>query len=445
MAPRLAVALLLLALVGATPAVAAKTPPAGALTQLSGPAGCIVGAGSHARHCATARALAGPGPFVGSDAVAVSPDGRNVYVAAADANAIVVFARDAATGALTQPGGAAGCIAVGGADGCAPATGLVGPNSVAVTPDGRTVYATARDSNAVVAFARDPANGALSQVGCLSSTDASCAPAGALGGADAVAVSADGTNVYVGAFSANAVAAFARDVTTGALTPVGCVTAGGTEGCTPATGLQGVESVAVSPDGTSVYAAGALASTLYAFSRGPGGALVPQGCVGQGGPTCSPGRSLQGLNAVAVSPDGSALYATAVISNGLAFFARAPGGALTQPPLSTACIAALPAAGCSLGRGFSRPEGLAVSPDGRTVYVASFGGALAIVDTASRQLRGRAGCLTTKPSLACARGRALLGASSVAVSPDGRNVYVTSYLSGSVTVFRRATGQVRRG
>jgi DNA-binding beta-propeller fold protein YncE len=440
---RLLLAALLTTLVAAVPATASatvRTSPVGALTQLSGADGCIVGAGNHARHCATARALAGPGAFVGSHAVAVSPDGHNVYVAAANANAIVAFTRDPRTGALTQPDGAAGCIALGAVDGCAPATGLDGPNAVVVSPDGRAVYATARDSNSVVAFARDLTTGALTQVGCASSSDAVCTPVGSLGGADTVAISPDGTSVYVGAFASNAVVVFTRNAVTGTLAQTGCLTAGGAEGCTAVAGLQGVEGVTVSPDGTNVYAAAALSNTVFAFARSTSGALTPTSCMGGADPACTPARSLTGLNDLVVSPDGSTLYATAVLSNGMAIFARGAGGALTQATSAAGCIAGLPAPACSLGRGFSGPEGVAISADGRTVYTASFGGAIAVFDTASRQLDGRAGCVTTRPSLLCQRGRALLGASSVEVSPDGRNVYVASFLSGSITVFRRAAG-----
>ena len=39
----------------------------------------------------------------------------------------------------------------------------------------------------------------------------------------------------------------------------------------------------------------------------------------------------------------------------------------------------------------------------------------------------------------CLPGRALLGASSVAVSPDGRHVYAAAFKSNAVGVFKRVT------
>src|SRR5438067_245802 len=86
---------------GASPAAAVT----GQLTQLSGAAGCIRDAAATGpAGCATARALAG------RTALAVSGDGRSVYVTAG-AGAVAVFSRDAATGALTQLAGDAGCVA----------------------------------------------------------------------------------------------------------------------------------------------------------------------------------------------------------------------------------------------------------------------------------------------------------------------------------------------
>ena len=101
------------------------------------------------------------------------------------------------------------------------------------------------------------------------------------------------------------------------------------------------------------------------------------------------------------------------------------------------------AVGCSLGRAFSAPEGLAVSSDGASVYAAAFKSGA--VDTFNRnadsgaliQKPRRRGCLTKRATPGCARGRALSGVSSVAVSPDGKHLYSGSFESNSVGVFRR--------
>jgi DNA-binding beta-propeller fold protein YncE len=104
----------------------------GWLTQLAGEAGCIQRAfGWQLSDCARARALNG------SRAVAVSPDGAFVYVAAYSSDAIAAFRRDPATGALTQPPGATGCVMLSGKYAGGRARPLRRPLDLAVSPDGR--------------------------------------------------------------------------------------------------------------------------------------------------------------------------------------------------------------------------------------------------------------------------------------------------------------------
>jgi DNA-binding beta-propeller fold protein YncE len=101
--------------------------------------------------------------------------------------------------------------------------------------------------------------------------------------------------------------------------------------------------------------------------------------------------------------------------------------------------------GCSLGRAMNAPEGLTVSPDGGELYVAAF--TSGAIDTLTRngqsgalmQKARRPGCVVMGAAADCMLGRALSGASSVAVSPDGRNVYATAFSSDAVGVFKRVT------
>jgi DNA-binding beta-propeller fold protein YncE len=105
---------------------------------------------------------------------------------------------------------------------------------------------------------------------------------------------------------------------------------------------------------------------------------------------------------------------------------------------------------CSLGRMLSSPEGLAVSPDGANVYVTAFtSNALDVfnrnADSGAVTQKPRApGCLLGSPPPGCSLGRGLSGASSVAVSPDGRDVYSAAFHSASVGIFRRVTRSMTR-
>jgi DNA-binding beta-propeller fold protein YncE len=442
------------------PHAGGKAPKPGTLTQLSGERGCLVDRSSKAGSCGTARALDGPGPFMGSRAIALSPDGKDVYVASSNSDAIAIFSRDRKTGVLTQAKKTKGCIAAKGAGGCAGAIGLDEPNSVALSPDGRNVYATSRAGNSVTVFRRNPKSGALTQLpfgtGCVSSLPIpGCAVGRALLAPDVVVVSPDGASVYVGSFFGNSVATFARNPSTGALTQpggtAGCIVeepAG--NGCASGIALKSVEGLAISGDGASVYAATALSNAVVELSRDPSTGTLAQatngsGCIVDSPLTgCANGVQLSGANAIAASPDGDDVYVTSLFSNSVTSFSRAtPSGVLTQKEGTGGCLVYLRAVGCSFGRALVAPEGLALSPDGRNVYVAAFEtGAIAVLDRGRKagsvaQKPGSAGCLAPRSLPGCTRARALKGVSSIALSPDGRYLYSTSFESDAVDVFRR--------
>jgi DNA-binding beta-propeller fold protein YncE len=436
----------------------AKAP--GALRQLQGKRGCLVDRSSKAGGCGSARALDGPGPFMGSRAIALSPNGRHVYVASSNSDAIAIFSRDRQTGVLAQAAKAKGCIAARGASGCAKAIGLNEPNSVALSPDGQNVYATSRAGNSITVFRRNPKSGALKQLpfgtGCISGLSIpSCAVGRALLAPDVVVVSPDGASVYVGSFFGSSVATFARNPLTGALTQpggtAGCIAEEpATSGCATGTALKSVEGLAISGDGDSVYAATALSNAVVELSRDSTTGTLTQASDGSGcivdSPlaNCTTGVQLSGANAIAVSPDDDNVYATSLFSNSVTSFNRsASSGVLTQKQGTAGCLVYLRAVGCSFGRALVAPEGLALSPDGNNVYVAAFKtGAIAVLDRGRKagsvaQKPGTAGCLAPRSLPGCTHARALEGVSSIALSPDGRYLYSTSFESDAVDVFRR--------
>jgi DNA-binding beta-propeller fold protein YncE len=452
----------------ALPAGALAAPPApphggkkaakpGALKQLPGARGCLADRSAPVKGCGTARALEGPGPFMGSRAIAVSADGGNVYVASSRSNAIAVFRRNPRTGALGQPSGAAGCVAAKGAFECGKAVGLNGPNSVAISPNGRNVYVTSRGSNAVAAFQRNRSTGALHQLpgaaGCVSGVPLpGCATATALLGPDVVLVSPDGKNVYAGSFFGNAVVALGRDPSSGALAQLagsaGCIAAA-TSACATGLALGAPEGMAISGDGKSVYVATALSSAATVLARDPATGALTQATDGSGCIVdvalagCTEGRELNGANAVVLSPDDEDAYVTSLFSNSVTSFTRSvSSGTLAQKEGTTGCLVWLRAVGCSFGRAMSSPEGLAVSPDGANVYAAAFAtGAIDVLERSSSgvvvQKPGLAGCVATRSVPGCTHGRALRGVSSIALSPNGRYLYSTSFGSNAVDIFRR--------
>jgi len=275
----------------------------------------------------------------------VSPDGRNVYVASSTSNAIAAFRRNPISGRLAQAPGPAGCISAGGADGCASGLGLDGPNSVAVSADGKNVYATSFGSSSLAIFTRDPSTGALTQAtdgtGCLAAGSIpGCTSARGLEGADVVAVSDDGRNVYTGSFRGSTVAVFARYYG-GALTQLfgtgGCISEGGSDGCATAVAMSSIEGLAVSSDGANVYVAAPGSNAVDVLARDPDTGQLTQATDGSGCfvnaslAGCTTGRQLGGADAVAISPDDKSVYVPASLTNSVANFSRTPVERTARP------------------------------------------------------------------------------------------------------------------
>jgi DNA-binding beta-propeller fold protein YncE len=430
----------------------------GALAQASSNDGCISEDGSGP--CTDGDLLNG------AFSVAVSGDGKNAYVALIDGRALGVFARDAKTGALAQLPSPQGCIGDGHAGLCTEGRGLVAPVSVALSPDGKNVYVASFQPDpvpvsALAVLKRDAKTGALTQLpgadGCISTDLPGCTPAIALGGSSSVAVSKNGASVYV-ASQSGAVAVFARNHQTGALTqlaePNGCVSQGGSGGhCIDGHALDGAQGVAVSADGANVYVASERSQAVAIFRRNKTtGAIqhIPDvaGCFSEGGSNgdCWDGVGLGGPTALAVSGSGREVYVVSPSTDEVAILGRDPKtGMLFQLPDPQGCISQSGSGGrCTTGQALHQPFSVAVSPDDRNVYVT------ARVDDAVAAFAQnlRTGVLTQLPSPdgcigeqgtggLCTTGRALGDPRSVTVSKDGKHVYVAAQQSKAVAVLKR--------
>jgi DNA-binding beta-propeller fold protein YncE len=435
--------------------------PVGTLVQLAGAKGCLVDRSTRTSGCGSARALKAPAPLLGSRALALSPDGRNLYVASSGSDAIAVFTRNPLDGTLSQAKGRGGCIALEGAGGCATAIGLDGPNSVAVSPDGANVYATSFNSEAVTVFHRNRKTGALSQAldgsGCIARVPLpGCVGGRGLGGPDVIAVSPDTRSVYVGSFPGNAIAVFSRDASTGTLTQpagsTGCIAASAGNGCATGLALEGLEGMAISPDSRSVYVGAATSQGVAVLSRDASTGGLSQATDGSGcivsAPLagCTTGAELNGADAVTVSANEKDVYVSSLFSQSVTSFTRTrPTGLLTQKPGAAGCLVFMRASGCSFGRAVDSPEGIAVSPDGTSVYAASYApGTIAVFNRnwhtgAIAQKPLQRGCLGGVPE--CAGARGLSGLGSLVLDASGTYLYAAAEKSNAITIFRRVTRQ----
>ncbi len=153
-----------------------------------------------------ARVAASPISLSAVYGIALSPDGKNLYATNENMSAVVVFSRDPVSGKLDFLE-----RQVNGVGGVA---GLGGPWGIDVSADGKNVYVAGADS-ALAVFSRNPTTGALTFVEAQQNGIGGVA---GLGGARGVDVSADGNSVYVTGNSDSALAVFSRNPTTGALT-----------------------------------------------------------------------------------------------------------------------------------------------------------------------------------------------------------------------------------
>ena len=343
--------------------------------------------------------------------VAVSPDGAHVYVGSG--TAVAVFARNVGTGELSfiesHHNNAGGIV------------GLAESYEVVVSPDGAHVYILcsggfpSTQTGAVVVFARNAGTGSLTYV--ESERDEVNGVSG-MRYATAIAISPDGAHVYAAGRFDSALATFARNATTGELTFLGALTdnQGGVDG------LEGVASLAISPDGAQLYAAAQNDDSVAVFARNAGTGALTFLAVHRDGVAGVDG--LNGSTAVAVSPDGAHVYAFGPLDDAVAVFARNAGtGALTflasqvHAPLQT-----------NLNEGGTViPGAIALEPGGSQLYVAA--DRIAV-------LARNAG---TGALLATSAATTLRSTSALALSPDGAHLYAAS-LEGTLTAFRRDAG-----
>jgi len=405
--------------------------------------------------------------------VAVSPDGANVYVTASfnveqpsiGGNSVTTFAR-APGGALRQEGCLANSSPDAGSVTCetVPQASLHGAGQVIVSPDGRNVYVLSRGGgaglpSAITELTRLP-DGRLAPLGCVAAdTSTGCAEFPHHGAEErttiqSLAISPDGANVYVVAVESSSargagptsISQFAR-AADGTLTEVGCIAVHGAGGCAPAPENWTFGAIAVSPDGADLYSLGY--QSVEQLAIGAGGALSPRGCIARESSYCTRGGTgLAGPSRIAVAPDGGAVYVVGF--DALAQLTRAPDGSLSQ----TSCLSdqtpkgdlIVPACVAAKRSGIGS-AGVVASPDGR-VYLTASGRVSAfghkpdqtLVERGCVANTGRGGRLLTS---ACARTRhpSLRGAEGIAVSPNGRSIYVASLTGLSVTWLRRPAAQ----
>lgn len=334
------------------------------------------------------------GSIYSVDGVSLSPDGLFAYAALADAT--VVYSRDGTTGALTE----IQQLAHGPCSSTA-------ASPLRISPDGEHAYVSTFHST--LTFDRDNATGTLVAPTCPQT------------GRVYLRISADGKHVYASSGSGftDRITLFTRDAATGVLTFASQITLDPN-----VTETQDLV-LAWSPEG-QLLATRARGFDVVAFDRDAVSGELTPAAVGMAGPAPS-------IAATVISPDGDHAYVTHPDQDGLSVFSRDHAtGALTHTE--------------SHYDGFYGVSGLTgqailISPDGGHVYAVSRWdeGQLAVFarDAATGGLtfveahfEGVAGVLGMEDP----QGQA--------ISPDGGHVYVsgTRLGQGRIVRFSRDSG-----
>ncbi len=235
--------------------------------------------------------------------LALSRNGKSLYLAATNDAALVRFRRNRRTGTLrfggcitgesgSGPAGSGACREIPEANGQGDDSGLDDARGLALSPDSRWLYGVSSDDDAVFRFKRNRRNGKLTYRGCISGESESfpacelveaAEPNGANSGFDdlrALAMTRDARSIYVTSRGDDAVVELRRGLRRGTLTYKRCLSgdldsaAGEPCDSTPVTatngddsGIDAAEGVIASRDGRSVYVTSAQDSAIVEFER----------------------------------------------------------------------------------------------------------------------------------------------------------------------------------
>ncbi len=250
-----------------------------------------------------------------------------------------------------------------------------------------------------------------------------------LAGPRSVAITLDGSYLYAAGQAENAVSVFSRNITTGELTFVQVLK----DGINGVDGLYSVNSVTVSIDGRNLYAAGEGEHALAVFSRNSvTGELIFIEVVRDG---VNGIDGLRGAKSVTVSPDGNFVYAASYLDNAITVFSRnSTTGGLTFLEQMKDDVGGVD--------GLRYARSVIVTPDGNHLYAAGYldeaivvfsrnsvTGKLTFVEVVENFINGVEG---------------LDGIYSVTVSSDGSHLYAAGHSQESVAVFSRniTTGEL---
>ncbi|NTW02618.1 MAG: beta-propeller fold lactonase family protein, partial [Oscillochloris sp.] len=254
----------------------------------------------------------------GAYVMALSPDGQYMYVSGISSNSITILSRNPDTGSLKHQ--ILGFTRPSVVQEYQDNTNLSGAYGIAISPDGKHLYATGYSSDTLVVFTRKTDGSLDTTPAKITVYKASDSGLGGLNGVFRVTVSPDGRFVYSASYDGDSVMAFQRDPASGKLTLAGTYT----NGQNGLTSLDGVSSVVVNPDSRYLIVSAAFSKAVSIFARDQDTGELDQLQV-------ISSANIEGTRDVAVAPDGRMIFVSGYLSNKVVGFALAnPVPAITS-------------------------------------------------------------------------------------------------------------------
>jgi WD40 repeat protein len=351
----------------------------GRLTQKNGILGCVtaVPAVATAESC-NLIAPGDPNAFNGPTAMAVSADGKSLYLVTEQGRLASMNRAADGTLAFNDSGNLCG-------DGC-----LL--NALAVSPDGASVYPAGPGASGIVAVYRrnmtpGPSLGDIGSAFVTCWSVVSCGQSAQnLGAVSSVTVTPDNKQLLLTISNTNAVLAWDRAAsgpTQGDLTPatatarcVGNTDLGGT--CLARPGMVAPQSLAFADNGATLLV-GSQQSLTTVQREASTGNLTPDagncfgyptstfsGCAPMPGASCC--ATFFPVRDVVSTPDGRNAYLGTESANPALWGFSRDGGGLALQPTPLRCVSVAAADTCETFRQGNRIQAMAVSNDGRNAY-----------------------------------------------------------------------------
>ncbi len=345
----------------------------------------------------------------GSRNICISPDGLHAYIAGELDDALTMFTRNAQTGALSH----LGTIEDGSAN-----DGINGINTIISSPDGTYIYASGYWDHSVAIFQRDLNTGELTY---LDRVKDNFFGADGLSGVRDIVMTTNGNYFYTAGYLDNGIGVYERDEQSGLLNYQSVVK----DGVLGVDGLSNVIDLALSPDDQFLYAAAEGEAAISIYERDANGDLSYLNVIKNTDPGIV---GLEGISAIEISEDGLHLYITSAFDQAIVHFARdANNGSLSfleviDNLFSENGVAVLDGA-----------SDLKLSADGQYLFVTAEG--TGVLSAFSRDLTNGQLTLMATAENGDEETNGLAGANSVALSPDGKFIYVNGAIDDALAIF----------